>query len=158
MQNFEMIVSDLDGTLLGSDMNLSEKNRIAIEKLCDMGIEFVPSSGRTLYQIPSEIRENPNFRYIIYSNGTAIHDVKAGKDIVCASASILAYTVAQFVMEAEHQGDLESAEIRMDSGDTLISCEPTEDISLGMQNMFQFAKMGYALLQHNYPQYVRLQP
>ena len=81
-----------------------------------------------------------------------------GKDIVCASASILAYTVAQFVMEAEHQGDLESAEIRMDSGDTLISCEPTEDISLGMQNMYQFAKMGYALLQHNYPQYVRLQP
>ena len=80
-----------------------------------------------------------------------------GKDIVCASASILAYTVAQFVMEAEHNGDLVSpAEIRLGSGDTLISCEPSVGMYLGMQNTFLFAKMGYALLEHNYPQYVRL--
>ena len=82
-----------------------------------------------------------------------------GKDIVCASASILAYTVAQYVMEAEHNGDLVSpAEIKLESGDTVISCEPSNNISLGMQNMFLFAKMGYALLEHNYPQYVRLLP
>ena len=81
------------------------------------------------------------------------------KDIVCASASILAYTVAQFVTEAEHNGDLASpAEIRLESGDTIISCEPPEDTWLGMQNVFLFAKMGYALLEHNYPQYVRLLP
>ena len=82
-----------------------------------------------------------------------------GKDIVCASASILAYTLAQFVMEAEHKGDLASpAEIRLDSGDTLISCEPADDTWLGMQNIYLFAKMGYALLEHNYPQHVRLMP
>jgi uncharacterized protein YsxB (DUF464 family) len=82
-----------------------------------------------------------------------------GKDIVCASASILAYTVAQFVMEAEHKGDLTApAEIKLESGDTVISCEPTDDIFYGMQAMFLFAKTGYALLEHNYPQYVRLIP
>lgn len=80
-----------------------------------------------------------------------------GEDIVCASASILAYTTAQFVMEAEHNGDLASpAEIRLESGDTIISCEPSEDTWLAIQNAFLFAKMGYALLEHNYPQYVRL--
>lgn len=80
-----------------------------------------------------------------------------GKDIVCASASILAYTTAQFVMEAEHNGDLASpSEIRIESGDTIISCEPCEDTWCAVQNMFLFAKMGYALLEQNYPQYVRL--
>ena len=82
-----------------------------------------------------------------------------GKDIVCASASILAYTTAQFVMEAEHSGDLESpAEIRLESGDTIISCEPSNGVWLAIQNVFLFAKIGYALLAHNYPQYVRLEP
>ena len=81
MQNYKLIVSDLDGTLLDSDMTLSKKNCDAIERLSEMGIKFVPSSGRTLYQIPSYIRENPSFRYIIYSNGTAIHDKRLGRDI-----------------------------------------------------------------------------
>ena len=81
-----------------------------------------------------------------------------GKDIVCASASILAYTAAQFVMEAEHKGDLASpAEIRLDSGDTLVSCEPVDDTWHAVQNIFLFVKIGYALLEHNYPQYVRLE-
>ena len=80
-----------------------------------------------------------------------------GNDIVCASASILAYTVAQFVMEAEHNGDLESpAEVKLESGNTIISCEPTEDIERGMADMYQFAKLGFIILEHNYPQYVRL--
>ncbi len=82
---------------------------------------------------------------------------EVGKDIVCASASILAYTVTQFVMEAENKGDLASpAEIRLDSGDTVISCEPTEDAVSALQSVYSFAKMGYALLAHNYPQYVQL--
>ena len=80
-----------------------------------------------------------------------------GKDIVCASASILAYTVAQFVMEAENKGDLISpAQIQVESGDTSILCEPCEDAYNAVQNVYLFAKMGYALLAHNYPQYVRL--
>jgi uncharacterized protein YsxB (DUF464 family) len=82
-----------------------------------------------------------------------------GKDIVCASASILAYTVAQYVIEAEHNGDLVSPpQIQLESGDTIISCEPSEAILHGMHDMYLFAKMGYALLEHNFPQYVRLMP
>ena len=81
---------------------------------------------------------------------------EVGKDIVCASASILAYTVAQFVMEAENNGDIaSSAEISLDSGDTVISCEPTEDAMSSIQSVYSFAKMGYALLAHNYPHCVQ---
>ena len=82
---------------------------------------------------------------------------KVGNDIVCSSASILAYTVAQFVMEAEHQGDLVSPpKIKLDGGDAFILCEPAEDTLPGLRNMFLFAKMGYALLEYNYPQNVEL--
>ena len=35
MQNYKLIVSDLDGTLLDSDMTLSKKNCDAIERLYD---------------------------------------------------------------------------------------------------------------------------
>lgn len=82
-----------------------------------------------------------------------------GKDIVCASASILAYTVAQFVREAEHRGDLASpAEIILEKGDTIVTCEPCEDTYHDLQSVYSFAKTGYRLLAQNYPQYVRLTP
>ena len=82
---------------------------------------------------------------------------ETGKDIVCASASILAYTVAQFVMAAESNGDLASpAEIRLEGGDTIITCEPSEDAMPAISNAYSFAQMGYALLAYNYPQNVQL--
>ena len=78
-----------------------------------------------------------------------------GKDIVCASATILAYTVAQYIRE--HKSEFESIEeVRLDIGDTYISCEPNEELWHEMQNAFMFAKIGFAVLEHNFPQYVRL--
>ena len=80
-----------------------------------------------------------------------------GKDIVCASASILAHTVAQFVTEAERQGDLEaSPTIRLEEGNVFISCQPYASSLKMMQNVYLFAKMGYILLEHNYPQHVEI--
>ena len=82
---------------------------------------------------------------------------EVGKDIVCASATILAYTVAQFVLEAENKGDLTSpAEIKLEVGDTVISCVPSEDAFPMLKDVYYFAEMGYAILAYNYPKYVQL--
>ena len=82
-----------------------------------------------------------------------------GNDIVCASCSILAYIVAQFVREAEYKRNLKSTpEIKLESGDTVISCEPTDNILYEMQNMYLFAEKGYILLSNSFPQYVELIP
>lgn len=70
-----------------------------------------------------------------------------GKDIVCASASILAYTLASFVM------NVDGSVVELASADTTIECE-TDDESI--INAFDFAKRGYELLALNYPQYVKL--
>ena len=80
-----------------------------------------------------------------------------GKDLVCASASILAYTVAQYVRIAEEHGNLISpSEMKLEEGDAFISCEPNNFITMEARHMFEYAKLGYRVLQHNYPQYVRL--
>lgn len=75
-----------------------------------------------------------------------------GKDIVCASASILANTLASIVESL----DVEST-IKLNSGDSLIECDckdPTNFIEV--KNAFAFAFVGFSLLQHTYPQYVSL--
>jgi uncharacterized protein YsxB (DUF464 family) len=75
-----------------------------------------------------------------------------GKDIVCASASILAYTLASIV----DSFDIEST-INLASGDTTIECECDDaEIYDKVADAYHYIEMGYALLVHNYPQYVRL--
>ena len=82
-----------------------------------------------------------------------------GKDIVCASATILAYTVAQYVKHEDTEGNLKApAEIKLESGDTVVSCEPKAETLKSLSDAYQFAKMGFLILAHNYPQYVRLMP
>ena len=79
--NYKLIVTDLDGTLLTPEMNVSRENTEAINKISDAGITFAVSSGRTLYEIPDDVLSNPNIRYLTYSNGSAIYDKKLGQDI-----------------------------------------------------------------------------
>ena len=77
-----------------------------------------------------------------------------GRDIVCASASILAYTLATIV------GDFGiNSTINLESGNTTIECECTDHPLMDVvRDAFNFANVGYSLLAHNYPQYVRLMP
>lgn len=82
MPNYKLIASDLDGTLLRRDITVSDEDKAAIKKLSEMGITFAINSGRTLYEIPEEVRENPDIRYIAYSNGTAIYDKELSRDII----------------------------------------------------------------------------
>ena len=80
-----------------------------------------------------------------------------GNDIVCASCSILAYTVAQYVMTAEAEGDLDGKPIiKLDRGDSLIVCEPKEEFHSILKNIYMFAEVGFNLLSYNFPQYVEL--
>lgn len=79
-----------------------------------------------------------------------------GHDIVCASASILAYTVAQIVKTMEHRGDLDGKPIvALESGDAVISCKcRSNDLYAEAAYAFFVAQVGYSLLMHNFPQFV----
>lgn len=75
---YQLIATDLDGTLLDESGRLSPENLKALEILTRMGVTVVPASGRALEEMPKEIRECPFFRYYITSNGASIYDKETG--------------------------------------------------------------------------------
>jgi len=80
-----------------------------------------------------------------------------GQDIVCAAASILAYTVAQVVKTMHDEGKLKKKpNIRLESGDAVITCKATKQYYAEALHTYSVAQVGYALLQHNYPDYMQL--
>ena len=81
-----------------------------------------------------------------------------GYDIVCASASILAYTIAQVIKSMDHHGDLvDSPTLDLNDGDATIVCRAEDDFIFSeMMQDFFVIRTGYAILAHNYPQYVQL--
>lgn len=82
MAEYKIIASDLDGTLFSSKVEVSPQNRDAIKQLHEKGVYFVPSSGRTLCEIPKELTDNPYIRFIIYSNGSSIYDKETGETLL----------------------------------------------------------------------------
>ena len=72
------IASDLDGTLISSDNEVSEENLDAIDRMHNALVRFIVLTGRTLYEVPLELRHNDSIDYIIYSNGVGIWDRKRG--------------------------------------------------------------------------------
>ena len=108
--------------------------------------------------IKVKFRTHDATRYLrLTVEGHAGADVK-GHDLVCAMASILAYTVAQVVQAMEHRGDLTGKPcIELNEGDaTIILRCKNDDIYSEARHTFFVAKTGYALLAHNYPQYVEV--
>lgn len=83
----------------------------------------------------------------------------AGKDVVCAAASMLAYTIAFNVWIAGKDGKLESpCEIQMESGNVWISCRPKEAYREEVRLLFAYVQRGYDLLAKYYPDNVVIQP
>lgn len=82
---------------------------------------------------------------------------EAGKDIVCASASIIAYTVAQEVTDMYNKGRLKKKpNIRLDEGDATITCKPVKTSMTEALHIYKVAQTGFRLLAESYPEYVQL--
>lgn len=74
--SIKLLAADLDGTLFNDDHQLSEQNILAIKKLIAKGIIFLPSSGRSLEQIPQELLEIDGINYLVSKNGAQVLDLK----------------------------------------------------------------------------------
>lgn len=72
--SIQLILFDLDGTLLTSDKQLSPASRTALEKAAAAGIHLVPCTGRFFDAIPQVIRDLPFLRYFVTINGAQIYD------------------------------------------------------------------------------------
>lgn len=80
-----------------------------------------------------------------------------GKDILCSSASILTYTLAQIVQTLNDAKKLKKKPtIRLDEGDAVITCKPTKDKFNEVLYAFRVIQIGFALLASSYPDYFEL--
>ena len=66
------IATDLDGTLLSSDTNISNENLEAIERLSKKQIGTILLTERTLYEVPEKLRNAGGVKYIVFSDGAGI--------------------------------------------------------------------------------------
>jgi uncharacterized protein YsxB (DUF464 family) len=108
--------------------------------------------------IKVKFRTHDATRYLRYTIEGHAGSADKGHDLICASASILSYTAAQIVQAMAHKGDLEGKPcIELNEGDaTIVLRCKNDDIYAEARHTFFVIKTGFALLQHNFPQYVEV--
>lgn len=80
-----------------------------------------------------------------------------GEDLVCASATMLVYTVAQAMTFMYEQGQLEAKpKLKIREGKAVIVAKPKEDYLAEVLHTFWVAQCGAHVLACNYPQFVSL--
>ena len=78
---YKFVAIDLDGTLLNSFGQITEKTKNSIKKAISKGVEFVIASGRTIDSIKSFSKELGIKNYLISGNGAAVYDIKSDEII-----------------------------------------------------------------------------
>lgn len=93
---------------------------------------------------------------ILKVNGHA-GQAENGRDLVCASASILAYQLAQVVSDLHALGKLrKKPTIRMVAGESIIVAKPLKAHFSEVTYAYLINQTGFRVLAHNYPEYVSL--
>ena len=73
---YKLIAIDLDGTLLNSQGEISDENRLYLKKAIDRGIEVVLASGRPIDSVENLSLEIGANRYLISGNGAVVYGIQ----------------------------------------------------------------------------------
>lgn len=76
----KLAATDLDGTLISSNGEISNENFEAMKNAMNNGLYVVPTTGRSFYEMPESLREKKTYTHCICSNGAVIFD-RDGKEI-----------------------------------------------------------------------------
>lgn len=74
--SIKLIALDLDGTTINDDKVISERNRRALQKAADKGVNIVIATGRPYCALPQDVFDLGSVRYVLTSNGARITDLK----------------------------------------------------------------------------------
>lgn len=73
------VFSDLDGTLLTDNFKTSEENIKAINLALENGINFIPTTGRAISDVPQQIKSVKKIQNFILTNGATVFDRNKNK-------------------------------------------------------------------------------
>ncbi len=96
---YKLIAVDLDGTLLNSYGNISEKNKNSIKKSMEKGAEVVIASGRPVSSAKAYANEAGANKYVICGNGSVLYDIQ--KEQILYNKSIDKQKVLQIIKICE---------------------------------------------------------
>lgn len=68
-----IVFSDMDGTLLTTDKQMSDGTWAMLDELARRGIEFVPCTGRPLSGVFAPILAHPAVHYAVCANGASVY-------------------------------------------------------------------------------------
>lgn len=74
LSHYELIAIDLDGTLLGPDGKVSERNKAAVRKALDVGIKIVFATGRNWYESAAVLDEVGHHGAAVFVGGAITID------------------------------------------------------------------------------------
>lgn len=80
MRNYDILFLDMDGTVLNSRNEASERTRKALKAAQDAGVKLVVATGRTLKIVPALVYEL-GFDYAAVANGASIYDLRTGERV-----------------------------------------------------------------------------
>lgn len=75
----KLIALDLDGTTINNDRKISKRNRAALQKAAEQGVNIVIATGRPFSALPADVFEIDAIRYVLTSNGASITDLVENK-------------------------------------------------------------------------------
>jgi Cof subfamily protein (haloacid dehalogenase superfamily) len=87
-EDIKLLATDLDGTLLDSDMCVSPENREALERCAEAGICVVIATGRTRSSLPQAVLDMDCVSYYVCANGAKIYDAHCGEQIYAKCLSV----------------------------------------------------------------------
>ena len=76
---------------------------------------------------------------------------EAGHDLVCASASILVWTLASFVENAKEAGQVPEPILVIEEGNFWVLCNPHRNIKPSVTLVFDSICAGFELLARSHP-------
>lgn len=79
--NIRMIAMDLDGTLLTTEKELTDRTKQALEACIRRGIVVLAATGRPLCGLPQNVMDVEGMRYAVVSNGARVVDLCQKKTV-----------------------------------------------------------------------------
>ena len=79
------------------------------------------------------------------------HSGEVGHDLVCASASILIYTLASFARNTSKAKQSHKLVLKLEEGDAVVSCKAKRPCKAAITLVFDSICAGFELLARNYP-------
>lgn len=89
---YKLIASDLDETLLNENHHVCQKNIDLIKKARDLGVKFVPATGRLFTGVIDVLKEldlyDKEGEYVLSANGGIITENKGNKILKCCGLTL----------------------------------------------------------------------